>query len=218
MEIEQPEPEQVCIEVIAHRAGNTVDQALQACRHADRIEMDVHILYGRVEVRHEKVIRPTRRLWERWYLLSREARGVDIADVFDAVGSSTPVMLDLKCFTRRAARRILSAIPVGQPVTVSARSWWVLASFRSRPSTIRLRSCGNRAQLRLAQLIPGLGDTVGVVAHERLLDDSDLAELRTRTSSVVSWGATTSSRCQELADAGITGLVLDDVSLFSSRC
>ena len=99
------------MDVVAHRAGNTVDAAQEALGKVDMIELDVHVLRGRVEVRHEKVLHPTRRLWEKWYLLPRGARGVPIEDVLGVVERTTPLMIDLKCFTRRSALRVREAIP-----------------------------------------------------------------------------------------------------------
>ena len=175
--------------------------------------MDVHVLRGRVEVRHEKVLRPTARLWERWYLLPKESRGVPIEEILSVLVPGTHLMLDLKCFTRRAARRIREAIPPGHPLTVSSRSWWVLGTFRTRPGARALRSCGNRFQVILVRLVPGLGERVGVAAHERLLDDRTSRTLTVETLLLFSWGVNTRERAEELVAAGVRGLIVDDLTI-----
>ncbi len=177
------------------------------------MEMDVHVLRGRVEVRHAKVARPTRRLWEPWYLLPAGVVAVAASDVLAAVGPATPVLLDLKCFTRGAARRIASVIPADQPVIVSSRSWWVLQPFAERPGARRLRSCGSRLQLWAVLAFPWRGHEVGVTTHERFLTPAVLRRLRRKFPAVFSWGVVTRERCRELVAEGVMGLVLDDPSI-----
>lgn len=199
--------------LVAHRAGNDPATARAALERADLVEFDVHVLAGRVEVRHAKVARPTRRLWEKWYLLPRGARGLPIAEALAAIGPDVALLVDLKCFTVRAARRIGDALPADRELVVSARSWWVLRAFRDRPRTVALRSCGNRAQLRVVGLVPGLGLATGVAAHERLLDAAVASRLRRRTPHLFSWGVATVARGRELAALGVNGLIVDDLSL-----
>lgn len=200
------------VRIVAHRAGNHPDSARRALGRADLIELDAHVLRGRVEVRHAKVLWPTSRLWEKWRLLPKGARGLPIEEILEVVGTDTHLMLDLKCFTGRAARRIREAIPAEQPLTVSCRSWWALSAFRHRPETRFLLSCGNRYQLLMVGLVPGLGDRVGVAAHERLLDESAIRTITAKTSLLFSWGVTTTGRAEELVEAGVRGLIVDDFS------
>lgn len=201
--------------IVAHRAGNTPEAAAAALELAPTctIELDVHVLRGRVEVRHEKVLWPTRRLWERWYLLTRDSAGVPIEDVLAVTGPDVPLMVDLKCFGRRAARRVAAAVPAATDVIVSTRSWWLLPLFARQGASRRLRSCGNRLQLGLVGLLPGLGPGVGVALHERFATPTVIARLRARTDLVFCWGATTTERCSELVAAGVSGLILDDVRI-----
>lgn len=201
------------VEVVAHRAGNSVDAARRAQPQADMLEMDVHVLGTRVELRHAKVLRPSNRLWEPWYLLPKDAHGTAIEAVLSALAPHTPLMVDLKCFTRRSARRVREALRDGQPIIVSSRRWWTLDMFRDRPATRLLRSCGSPTQLYLARRLPGLGGNVGVSVHERLLTGSLVRSLRAETDLVFTWGATTSERCRELVEFGVTGLILDDLGL-----
>jgi len=199
--------------IVAHRAGNQPSVATDAVRRADVVECDVHVQRGRVEVRHEKLIRPTSRLWERWYLLPAGTVMPSLDEVLAAVPPDVPLLLDLKCFTRRAARRIRRAVPEDRPILVSSRSWWVLAAFRDRPGTIRLRSCGNRLQLRAVTMVPGLGDRVGVVAHNRLLDAEAIGPVLAKTPQLFTWAVETLERGRHLVTKGVAGLIVDDLDL-----
>lgn len=209
----QPTSSPSAVEIVAHRAGNQAAAAVPAAAVADRIELDVHVLRGRVEVGHDKVIHPTTRLWERWYLLPRDSRRAPIGDVLGAVGTDTPLLVDSKCLTRRAARRVVDVLPDEQPVLASSRSWWTLGVYSARPDTPVLRSCGNRLQLWLARRLAGLGPQRGVCAHERLLTAGIVADLRRHTDLVYAWAVETTERLAELAEAGVTGVILDDVAL-----
>ncbi|MCP3934735.1 MAG: hypothetical protein GY708_05110 [Actinomycetia bacterium] len=199
--------------VVAHRAGNRPETIERALARADLIELDAHVYKGRIELRHAKVLRPTSRLWEQWYLLPSEARGEHIDDVLAELPPDTPLMVDLKCFTARAARRINRAVPESHPVVVSCRSWWVLRTFRDRPGASMLRSCGNRMQLKLARLLPGLNERVGISVHERLVDDASVSAIRSRTPLLFTWGVETLERATCLVEAGVCGLIVDDLEL-----
>jgi len=199
--------------LVAHRAGNHPDTARRAIGRADMIELDVHVHRGRVEVRHEKVLWPTSRLWERWFLLPRGASGVAIEDVLDALGPEPPLMLDLKCFTPWAARRIRAAAGETRSLTVSTRSWWILRAFSDRPATVLLRSCNAPWQLSLAKRLPGLSDRAGIVVHQRLLDPAEVGDIRSLTSLLFTWAVRSVDRAKVLTDAGVTGLIVDDLDL-----
>ncbi|MGI9597320.1 MAG: glycerophosphodiester phosphodiesterase [Acidimicrobiales bacterium] len=199
--------------LVAHRAGNHPDSARLAVGRADLIELDVHVRRGRVELRHAKVLWPTSRLWERWYLLPRDTEVVLIQSVLDELEADTPLQLDLKCFTARAAKRIRSAVGDGRPLHVSSRSWHVLRAFRGRENTVAMRSCASPRQLWLARRLPGLGDRVGIVAHERLLDRATVRSVRSATSVLFTWAVRSPERAEELSEAGITGLIVDDLDL-----
>lgn len=199
--------------IVAHRAGNEIATAREAAQAGHVVEADVHLFRGRVELRHEKVLWPFKRLWERWFLLPASAPRLHLEDLVDAIDVDTMLLLDLKCFSRRAARRIRSVVPAAMTATVSSRSWWTLGAFADQPETTALRSCGNRAQLWLAIRWPGLGDSLGITAHERLLTPEIVERIRRRTPHVYSWALTSIARTEALARAGLSGAVLDDPSI-----
>ncbi len=204
--------------LVAHRSGNSPTNAARDQHRADAVEADVHVHRGRVVLRHAKVLWPTSRLWERWYLLPIDTDVAELADLLAAVDDETPLWLDLKCITRRAARRIRAAVPDGRPLFVSSRSWWVLGAFDNRPGTSLLRSCGNRAQLGLARRLTGRGRRRGIVAHERLLDDLDAVRaLSSQLPMLATWAVSTPRRARQLTEAGIAAVIVDDLDLRWAR-
>ena len=206
----QHSPRSLLVELVAHRAGNTAATARLALGKVDMIELDVHVLRGRVEVRHAKVLRPTRRLWEKWYFLPPDATGVPIDAVLSALPPTTPLMIDLKCFTRRSAQRIMQTLPEQTPIVASTRNWWVLRPFRSRPNTRVLHSCGARWQLWWALRWSAFTPGAGVCVHQRRLTADVADALHARTPLVFCWGVTTPQRVSELQNLGITGVIADD--------
>lgn len=209
------------VEVVAHRWGNSVDQAMSAreLHHLgliDVVEVDIHVYRGRVEVRHAKVIKPTSRMWEGRNLLPRGATAVALEEILQALGPDVELMADLKCFTTRAASKIRSAIPDDRRVIASTRSWWVLRAFDDRPRTRTLRSCGNRVQLWLAKHLRGVWTSTGFAVHERHVDSTLVHELSGGGGTVYVWGATTGERCAELRQRGVAGLIVDRPEIVSA--
>ncbi|MFQ5557596.1 MAG: glycerophosphodiester phosphodiesterase [Acidimicrobiales bacterium] len=199
--------------LVAHRGGNRCESARRLIGRVDLIELDVHVRRGRVEVRHEKLLRPTSLLWERWHILPRGTPVPTIDEIIAVVDPDTELLVDLKCFTARAARRIRGSLPPEQPITVASRSWWVLRAFRDRPRTRVLRSCRSWWQLHLARILPGLSEQVGVVAHESLLRPATIDPILARTPHLFCWGVTDPRRGHELAVAGVSALIVDDIEM-----
>jgi hypothetical protein len=152
-------------------------------------------------------------LFERWYLLPPDTPVPGLEEILAAVPRETLILVDLKCLTRRAARRIRSCVPDDRPIIVSARSWWVLAAFTDRVGTTRLRSCGRPVHLRLARWLPGLGPRLGVVAHQRLLEPAVVESVLARTPYLFTWAVPSAARGRELVDLGVSGLIVDDLTI-----
>lgn len=202
------------MELIAHRAGNrrvTLDAAAPV---ADAVELDVHRFRGRLEVRHAKVLWPTSVLWERWTLVADPDRPT-LSEIVERLPSDVHLWLDLKGFDRRLTRDVLATTERFDRVTISSRSWWILAPGHRRDGARVMRSIGNRAQRWLAEQAARRvrpSATRGSVVHERLIRPATLARLR-RRGPVVVWGATTAERVSELERLGVDGVILDDLDL-----
>jgi glycerophosphoryl diester phosphodiesterase len=201
------------VEWIAHRAGNLASTVADAARVADAIELDVHLFRGRLEVRHGKVLWPFARLWEKWELLPVDTPRPPLAEILEVVPADLHVWIDLKGFTRRMARRVMAEVGDRRPITVSARSWWVLRVARGVAEVRTMKSVGNRAQRSAVSVLPRSND--GIVIHERLLDGRWLDRLAGRAPVVIAWGVTDADRARELVDLGVDGLIVDDLSLIA---
>lgn len=200
------------MELIAHRAGNRPD-AVASAVHADVVELDVHLRGDRLEVRHAKRLWATSRLWDRWYVLARDAPRWTLAEALASAGDERHVMLDLKGVSPRLTRAVRREIGARRPVTVSTKSWWLLAGFSRSDGVRTLRSAGNRFELAVLLLLPSSVRPDGVVVHQRLLDATTVRRLRRRAALVWSWGAGDRATVDRLVAVGVDGLILDDLEL-----
>lgn len=203
------------MELIAHRAGNRPGEATSAVA-ADVVELDVHLADGRLEVRHEKRVWGTRRLWERWYLLPSDTPRWTLAEALADVGPDVHLMLDLKGVSPRVATAVAHEVAARPAVTVSTKSWWLLPRFGPLDGVRTFRSAGNRLELALLLHVPSRVHPDGVVVHQRLLDAATVRRLRRRAALVWSWGAADRTGVDRLATAGVDGVILDDLALIGA--
>ena len=204
------------IELVAHRAGNNVAALRRAESIADSIELDVHLgRSGELEARHAKTLWPTRRLWERWYLLPRDTPVVSVADIVAAARPETHLWLDLKGVSPRLAAAAEQVVDGRACVTVSSKSWWLLRRFHGQPGRRTFRSAGNRFELLLARWLPSRVRTDGTVAHQRLLDPGVIGRL-VRRGQVFTWAVTDVDRIAQLAAAGVDGVIVDELDLIGA--
>jgi hypothetical protein len=199
------------MELILHRGGNRPG-AVPADASADMIEADVHLFRGRLEVRHEKVLWPSTRLWDRWYVLPRLTPRRTLDDLLgsDATG---PLLLDLKGVSPKLARAVVRAIDDRRPVTIASKSWWLLMPFRSVAGVRTFRSVGNRFELAVLRHLPTRCRPDGIVAHHRLLTATTVGELHHRAPAVWAWGARDRAEADRLGSWGVDGLIVDDLEL-----
>lgn len=204
------------IEFVAHRAGNSVVALRHAESTADTIELDVHLGRDReLEARHAKTLWPTRRLWERWYLLPRDTPVVTVAEIVEAAQPDTHLWLDLKGVDPRVAEAADAAVAERAGVTVSSKSWWLLRRFHGQPGRRTFRSAGNRFELLLVRWLPTRVRTDGTVVHQRLLDDGVIAWLL-RRGDVFTWAVTDVDRIAQLERSGVAGVIVDDLDLITA--
>ncbi len=204
------------IELVAHRAGNAVDILARAERVADTIEIDVHAgPGGAIEVRHAKVLWPTRRLWERWYLLPRETSVGSLGAIVEAAAADTHLWLDLKGVMPSVADRARIAVAGRERVTASSKSWWLLRRFAGVPGARTFRSAGNRFELALLSWLPTRVRTDGAVVHRRLLTPAVIARLRQR-GLLFTWAVDDLDTIRRLAAAGVDGVIVDELALIEA--
>lgn len=197
--------------VVAHRAANRLaDLERAASEGAAMVEGDVHLFWGRLEVRHLKTIGPIPILWDRWFLANPFMSRLRLERVLSNTGEHVHLMLDLKG-TRSAVggavRRALAATAPGRPITVCSRNWRALERLRSAPGVRVVYSVGNRRQLRALLRRFGPGTLAGVSVQADLLTPGIVRELRTRAAIVMAWPVETPQRADLLAAWGVQGFI-----------
>lgn len=200
------------VALIAHRAGNDPATAKVAASVADIIELDVHLFRGRTEVRHSKALWPTSRLFEEWQLLPRSAARPTLARVLEALPGDQRLWIDLKGPDPRLPGRVIEHLGGREGVCVSARSWWLLAPFRSLESVRTFMSVGVGWQRALARWCSKRGWGDGIVMHEQLATAAFVEQLPD-AASLAAWAVDDLGRVVELAELGFDGLIVDDLEL-----
>jgi len=205
---------------VAHRAAEPAVRLAEAAARADRCELDLHLgPHGTIEVRHAKRLWPSRRLWERWYVLPAGHRVATLDEILAAAPPGTAWWFDLKGVSPRLTRRLLPYLDTrtAATVTVSSKSWWLLAPLAGRAGVRTFRSAGNRAELALLLRWPGRAGLSGAVVRRSLLD----APLRKRLAArglVATWGVTSEADIAALAAEGtVDSVIVDDLSLIHAE-
>lgn len=205
------------VELIAHRAGNLVGSIAAAAAVADTVEVDVHLFRGRLEVRHAKILLwPFARLWEKWELLPTDAPRPSLAEVVAAVPDGTGLWFDLKGFTPRLPRAVGGVAGDRAGCTYSSRQWWTLRWVRRHTAARTMRSVGSRWQRWLVVRLGAHRPQDGIVIAESLLGDGWYERLRCVSPVLIAWGVRDHARAQALVDAGIDGLIVDDLTLIGT--
>jgi glycerophosphoryl diester phosphodiesterase len=210
----------VSLLAVAHRAGNDLS-ALRAAvdAGADLLETDVHLLRGRLEVRHTKALHPLPLLWERTQgrlEVVRHRPQLLLDEVLDAalalVRPDGPrLLLDLKGPgpVGPAVARAVHARRPDVPVLVCARWWpsalalrrhdWArpLLSARSRAELVRLRRQVRRTPVH------------GVCLHRDLVAADVVAQLREHVEHVLTWPVNDDAALREARRGGVTGVITD---------
>lgn len=201
------------IEMIAHRAGNSADGMRHAETIADLVEVDARHRRGAIEVRHAKRLWPSRRLWERWYLLPRGTTWPEIADMVEAADPTTHLFVDLKGLSRAVSHRVLEALGDRTPVTVASKMPWLLSPFAGREGVRTVRSAGNRLTLLAIMWLPSSPTITGYAVSIDLLGERAARRLRQRRDLLYVWGIEHLADIERAARLGATGVILDDLEL-----
>jgi hypothetical protein len=197
--------------VVAHRAGNDLGILRRAEALAPRfVEADLHLRRGRVEVRHLKTLGPLPVLWDRWYVVPGWRTRLELAELLAAVAPATELMLDLKGFDVRLARRLRSEL--GGParslrITVCARNWRLLEPLRGLPGVRLVHSVGSRRQLRALRRRFAGRRLAGVSIHRDLLDPETVVDLRRRADLLMTWPVSTPDEARTLGGWGVDGVI-----------
>jgi glycerophosphoryl diester phosphodiesterase len=135
--------------LIAHRAGNAPGPAAAAAAAgADLVEADVHMLGGRLELRHPRRLGPL--LWDREGAALARGAPQALEPVLAALGPQAEPMLDLKGGPPGLAEAALDVVrgALGdRPVTISSRRWGLLDRLEGAPGARLVRSAASRREV-----------------------------------------------------------------------
>lgn len=177
----------------------------------------MHLFRGRIEVRHLKTLGPVPILWDRWRLANPFAPRLGAAELLEAVGPQTGLVLDLKGRDRHLGNAMSEALAprlaAGGRTTVCARHWPLLDVFRDVQGVRRVYSVGSARSLRRLRRRAGGERIQAVTIHERLLDSPTVLELRELSDTVMTWPVNTLERAHELVRWGVDGLITDHPGL-----
>ena len=200
------------VELIAHRAGNERHLITPALAVADTVELDVHLFWFGLEVRHAKALWPFAVFWEKWHLIPNATRP-PLTTILEAAPDDAHLWFDLKGFSTRLPKRLLRETGVRPRMTASCRSWWALRPLRRVTGIRTLWSIANRQQLWLVERLSfaDLGD--GIVMKECLATAEMLSRLQPRAPTIIVWGVEDLERALELHQLGVSGIIADDLDL-----
>jgi glycerophosphoryl diester phosphodiesterase len=201
---------------VAHRAGN--DPARSAAAIAagvDRVEADVHLFRGVLEVRHARTVGPVPVVWDRWELHGPGWPRLTLEAVLDVVGGA--LYVDLKGRDPRLGPAVVAAVRHRRAgdVVLSSRRWAHLEALRGTPGVQLVPTVGRGAELRRLLERTPRGSFDGVAVHERLLDEVTTAHLLERARVVYGWPVNDPAIARRLLACGVTGLISDEVDLLA---
>lgn len=202
---------------IAHRVGNHPERIDDArAIGVDLIEADLWLHRGRLEVRHLKTLGPIPLLWDRWCLAPAWAPRLLLEDLLEQWMPGLPgLMLDLKGKHPElpgALRDALDRHFASQPVTISARRWEMLETFRDRPATRLLPSAGNEKQLR--ELLGRLNaHHFAVPIHRKMVTPESVSAIKKRGARVFTWPINSKDVLAQVLSAGVDGIISDSLDL-----
>jgi glycerophosphoryl diester phosphodiesterase len=183
------------------------------------VEADLHLLAGRVEVRHLKTLGPVPVLWDRWTIAPPWTPRLCLGELLACVLPRTEIMLDLKGRDVRLPGLVAAALAEresGGPVIVCARAWKLLDLLPAAPGLRRVHSVGDRRQLdRLRRRFAGRR-LDGISIHRRLLDEETVRDLRDRAELVMSWPVESVEHARQLVRWGVHGLIAERPELLAA--
>jgi glycerophosphoryl diester phosphodiesterase len=204
--------------LVAHRAGNRLSDLHAAeLLKPTRVEADVRLYRGRLEVRHLKTAGLIPVLWDRWELQASWRPQLRLEELLAAMAAETELVLDLKGPRKRLAEQVLRTVApyLGERrLTVCARSWRLLEPFAGTPVR-RVHSVGNARQLRAVLRRFAHRQLEGVSIHERLATRETVAALGEIAELILAWPVNEPQRARALLRLGVDGLITDDVAALS---
>lgn len=198
----------------AHRHGNeprTIQRALDA--GVDMVEVDVHLFWSRLEVRHSKSFGPLPLLFDRGEPWRWKPPLPELAEVVASVGPADVLHIDLKGWRPRLSHRVAATATRQEQYVVSARCWWLLRPFARLEHVQPVHSIGAPWQLRWfhRRFHRRSVDAVGINAA--MATASTVAALRERAGTVYSWNVTSVEQALALHSIGVDVVIVDSLEI-----
>jgi glycerophosphoryl diester phosphodiesterase len=210
--------------IIAHGGGNSTER-VRSFREirADYLEVDLWVHHGRFEARHERRVRYTPILFEKWYLRRVGAHYGLVEMLQAAAETDAGIFLDIKNGGARAAEILRANIDdvSGPPprMVASSQEWKALRAIREVcPEVDTYYSIDVAAKLDLFLSVSERDERPrGVSCRHTLLTRETVAGLHSRGLLVVAWTVDDIERARELASWGVDGLTTHKVAEFAGE-
>lgn len=201
---------------IAHRAGNTVEEA----RHAialgcDLIETDIWLRNGVLDLRHMHRLGPLPILWERWKI-GLDLHPLALTDLLSAIDADSLLFLDLKGTDPRLGQAIVRELrqdAPGRRVALCGREYPQLDAVVDEPEVTVFYSVGDEKEF--AEAWPRLEhmEWPAISLHRKLATPEVLDRLNSMNATVVCWDVSTIEQARGLHEMGVDGFTSDNFEM-----
>jgi len=182
----------------------------------DMVEVDVHLFWSRLEVRHAKSVGPLPLLFDRGEPWRWKPVYPELHEVVSTIGPTGVLHIDLKGWRPLLAKRVATVAAGQDRYVVSARCWWLLRPFTSMDHVQTMHSIGSPWQLRWfhRRYRDRAVDAVGVNAS--MADAATVTALRERARTVYSWNVTSVEQALALHAIGVDVVIVDSLEIASA--
>lgn len=211
--------------IIAHGGGNSTARVMSYREaRADYLEVDLWVHHGRFEARHERRIRYTSILFEKWYLRRLRGDHYGLVEMMEAAAETEAgIFLDIKnggAWGAELLREVIDDVE-GEPprIVASSQQWKALRAIAERcPEVDSFYSIDVAAKLDLFLSVSERDERPrGVSCRHTLLTKDVVKTLHSRGLQVVAWTVDDLERARELAGWGVDGLTTHKVAEFASE-
>jgi glycerophosphoryl diester phosphodiesterase len=210
--------------IIAHGGGNSTERVMSYREiSADYLEVDLWVHHGRFEARHERRVRYTPILFEKWYLRRIGAHYGLVEMLEAAADTDAGIFLDIKNGGAQAAEILRATVEEvsGAPprIVASSQQWKALRAIRELcPEVDAFYSIDVAAKLDLFLAVSERDERPrGISCRHTLLTRDVVRRLHERGLLVVAWTVDDIERARELASWGVDGLTTHKVAEFATE-
>jgi hypothetical protein len=202
----------------AHRAGNSIHEALRADRLGiDLIETDIWLRDEDLDIRHMHRLGPLPILWERWRV-RLDIRGLKLRMLLRALDDDALLFLDLKGEEPDLGRVIVDELREHAPdrrVALCGRNYRQLDPLLGEPGVTIFYSVGEAKEW--AEAWPRLErmEWPALSLHRKLVSPEVMHRLNAMNATVVCWNVMTAEEAASLYAMGVAGFTSDNIDLLA---